>query len=165
MKNVTKALAYLFIMSSLLAVGGFIYHKQLTPAPVDNNTPAPVDNNTNPDANTNPDVTPTPADDSEFISKANEVFNVTNQTFQAETEKTEKKYCNVDGCPAGLNGAFDGYRYYVVVNATGNITKFYLTNDNYQFGYTGEGLFIEGISATKISDIDPGQVINITSEM
>lgn len=162
MKNITKALAYLFIMSLLLAIGGFIYHKQETPAPVDNNTPAPVDNTT-PSENT--DVTPVVQGDSEFISKANEVFNAANQTFQAETEKTDKKYCNVDGCPAGLNGAFDGYRYFVAVNATGNIVKFYLTNDNYQFGYTGEGLFIEGITATKISDIDPGQVINIKSEM
>ena len=55
MKNITKALAYLFVMSLLLAIGGYIYHKQETPAPVDNNTPAPVDNTT-PSENT--DITP-----------------------------------------------------------------------------------------------------------
>ncbi len=149
--NITKGLAYLLVIFLLLTGAGFMYHKQM-----EKETPTP----------TTPDVQPV-SNDSTFVVQAQSIFQAAQQTWQADTqeEQVEKVYCNVEGCAKGVNGSFD-YYYYVAINNTGNIVKFYVTNAEYQYGYVGEGLFIDAIAnPTKISDVDPSQVISISSNM
>ena len=163
MNNVTKALAYLLVMSLLLTAGGFYYHKtaeknNVTPTP-SNNTPTDV----------TPSENPTPVEgNNDFVVQAQTIFQQAQQqwTADSQTEKIQRVYCNVDGCAAGVAGTYDGYQYNITVNETGNVIKYYVTNGEYQFSYTGDGLFIEQITnVAKISDIDPSQIITITAEM
>ena len=158
--NITKALAYLFVMFLLLAVGGFYYHKTAekvtpTPTPVDNN-PTPVDEN------------PVPTADNDFIVQAQTIFQGAQQQWMNDSVNTTEPitYCDVEGCAAGVNGIPEIYKYYVGFNQSGNIIKFYVTNGEYQYVYVGDGLFIENITnPSRISDIDPSEVITITANM
>ena len=150
MNNVTKALAYLLVMSLLLAGGGFYYHTQ--------------------EAKQTPTPTPTPQVDpsAEFIDQIKLIYQTAQQQAISEssTEAGDKTYCNVDGCEKNLNSQFVGYSFNIQINSSGNITKYFVTNGTYQFTYVGDGLAIDNINnVTRIADINQEQVITITPGM
>ena len=161
MNNITKALAYLLVLFLLLTGAGFMYHKQMEKA---NPTPTPT-----------PDVTPTPeenpnpegtVEDNGFKDQALEIYNAALQKYVNDpaVAGTEVVYCNVDGCTNNVDSTFEGYSFNVAVN-NNNITKFYVTNGEYQFVYVGDNLDMTTIAGKKISEIDPAEVITITPSM
>ena len=157
MNNITKGLAYLLVMCLLLTAGGFYYHKTATPETTPTPTPTPT-----------PEPTPSVVvTEEEFIAQSTSIYNYALQQFQNDSSLggLETSYCNVEGCINTLSQSFEGYNYSITISA-GKVLKYYITNGVYQYFYVGDELKTEMISNPgKISELDPSEVITITSNM
>ncbi|MBP5684304.1 MAG: hypothetical protein J6X02_03510 [Bacilli bacterium] len=151
MNNITKSLAYLLIMSLILTAGGYYYHLSEDKDNNSSNTPTTIVN-----------------EEEEFTSNVKLLYNKVQTQWISDSMLSEDDltYCNVDGCIKGVDEVPSGYLYNATVNKAGLFVKFFVTNGVYQFTYIGEGLKQEDITtASKISDIDPNEVVTILPSM
>ena len=155
MNNITKALAYLFVIFFLLAVGGYTFSKQQTP---------------NTEVKEEKQVENPPVVDYEaiFVSDIKNIYNQAQKTWLNDTmtETGDIVYCNVEGCERSIESVPANYSYYILINPNGSIAKYYVVDGTYQFAYTGNELLLENITnGRKISELYPNEVITVMPNM
>ena len=89
-----------------------------------------------------------------FVEGAKEIYKAAQTKFVTDSiiESGEKEYTTLNNSPIG-------FEFLIKLNSVGAVTKYYVTNGNYQFKYDGEGLVLANIEAVSTEGLSGDELV------
>lgn len=164
--NLVVIILFVFLMISLVLGAVGLMNRKEKP---NDNTPTPVEPADGGEEEGG-EYAPIVDDYTTMLTNIINIYNAAEQQWllDSATESIDKAYsfCKVGVCENNLTLENNEIEYYILFNKEGNVTKYYATNDKYQYKYEGNKLTIEDInSLDTVADLPEEEVIHIVPNM
>ena len=103
----------------------------------------------------------------QMLTSVKELYIDAKRTYTRESSKDNGviySRCEYDGCKSNINDNYKFY-YYISIDKIGRVTRFFVTNDVYQYRYEGTGLYAEDIELEETRELNPTDIITIYPTM